>query len=102
MLSGLKDLRGRFGRLGFAVESLSFLSPVRGDDGTDRLYVIRRGRVRAELEPPATSTQRTALDAVLDEIFGNTADGLQVPSHEIDELLLLSSWFRRFPRELDR
>jgi hypothetical protein len=27
---------------------------------------------------------------------------MQVPSHEIDELLLLSSWFRRFPEELGR
>jgi hypothetical protein len=25
-----------------------------------------------------------------------------VPPHEIDELLLLSSWFRRNPKELDR
>jgi excinuclease ABC subunit C len=26
----------------------------------------------------------------------------QIPTHEIDELLLLSSWFRRFPAELER
>ena len=26
----------------------------------------------------------------------------QVPTHEIDELLLLSSWFRRFPDEMRR
>ena len=25
-----------------------------------------------------------------------------VPAHEVDELMLLSSWFRRFPAELDR
>jgi hypothetical protein len=25
-----------------------------------------------------------------------------VPTHEIDELLLLSSWFRRFPKEMRR
>ena len=25
-----------------------------------------------------------------------------IPPHEIDELLLLSSWFRRFPQELER
>jgi hypothetical protein len=28
--------------------------------------------------------------------------GGAVPMHEIDELLLLSSWFRRNPGELDR
>ena len=26
----------------------------------------------------------------------------QVPTHEIDELLRLSSWFRRFPTEMRR
>lgn len=97
----LEALRERFGRLRFAVESLSFLYTVRGSDGNERLYVIRRGRVRAELDPPRTPDDRSALDATLQEIFGDATTGMQVPSHEIDELLLLSSWFRRFPHELD-
>ena len=66
------------------------------------MYVIRRGRVRAELDAPATDAERSALDEMLREIFADATDGMQVPSHEIDELLLLSSWFRRFPHELDR
>jgi excinuclease ABC subunit C len=98
----LEALRERFGRLRFAVESLSFLYTVPGNDGKDRVYVIRRGRVRAELDPPGSENERSAFDQLLSEIFGNATDGMQVPSHEIDELLLLSSWFRRFPRELDR
>jgi excinuclease ABC subunit C len=98
----LESLRDRFGRLRFAVESLSFTYTVPGNDGKDRVYVIRRGRVRAEMDAPSTPVQRSEMDRVLSEIFGNAVDGLQVPSHEIDELLLLSSWFRRFPRELDR
>ncbi len=98
----LEELRERFGRLRFAVESLSFTYTVPGNNGRDRIYVIRRGRVRAELDPPCTALEQSELDRVLGEIFGNAVDGLQVPSHEIDELLLLSSWFRRFPRELDR
>ena len=98
----LEALRERFGRLRFAVESLSFLYKVPGNDGSERLYVIRRGRVRAEVDPPRTQGERSALDQMLAEIFGDAVDGMQVPSHEIDELLLLTSWFRRFPRELDR
>jgi excinuclease ABC subunit C len=101
-LHRLEQLRAQFGRLRFAVESLSFVYTVPGNDGKDRVYVIRRGRVRGEMEAPANSTERSALDQMLDEVFGNAVDGLQVPSHEIDELLLLSSWFQRFPRELDR
>jgi excinuclease ABC subunit C len=39
---------------------------------------------------------------MLDAVFGDATAGMQVPSHEIDELLLLSSWFQRFPDELTR
>jgi excinuclease ABC subunit C len=98
----LADLRERFGRLRFAVESLSFIYTVPGHDGTERLYLIRRGRVRAEMDAPASSAEESALHEALAQIFGNVTDGVQVPSHEIDELLLLSSWFRRYPRELER
>jgi excinuclease ABC subunit C len=101
-LQRLQDLRERFGRLRFAVESLSFLYTVPGNDGKDRVYVIRRGRVRGEMEAPGNAGEQSALDAMLSETFGDATDGIRVPSHEIDELLLLSSWFRRFPRELDR
>lgn len=98
----LEALRERFGRLRFAVEALSFVYTVPGNDGVDRLYLIRRGRVRAEMCAPATESEQSVLHEALEQIFGSAADGMQVPSHEIDELLLLSSWFKRFPRELDR
>jgi excinuclease ABC subunit C len=98
----LEALREQFGRLRFAVESLSFVYTVPGNDGKDRVYVIRRGRVRAEMDSPATSIEHSALDDALRQIFSDATDGMQVPSHEIDELLLLSSWFRRCPHELDR
>jgi excinuclease ABC subunit C len=101
-LQRLEALRKQFGRLRFAVESLSFVYTVPGVDGADRVYVIRRGRVRAEMSAPATPDERTTFDALLRQIFADAVDGMEVPSHEIDELLLLSSWFRRFPRELDR
>jgi excinuclease ABC subunit C len=101
-LHRLEALRERFGRLRFAVESLSFVYTVAGNDGKDRVYVIRRGRVRGEMDTPATPSEQSALDRMLGEIFADAAGGMQVPSHEIDELLLLSSWFRRYPRELDR
>lgn len=101
-LHRLEALRDQFGRLRFAVESLSFVYSVPGNDGKDRLYVIRRGRVRAELDAPDTPAERGTFEAVVAEVFSDAVDGLQVPSHEIDELLLLSSWFRRFPGEMAR
>jgi len=101
-LRRLEALRADFGRLRFAVEALSFLYTVPGNDGKDRVYAIRRGRVRGEMDAPNNASEHSALDEMLNQIFSDAVDGLQVPSHEIDELLLLSSWFHRFPRELDR
>jgi excinuclease ABC subunit C len=102
-LKRLEALRGQFARLRFAVETLSFVYTVPGYDGEDRVYLVRRGRVRAELNRPATAADATRLLGLIDEVFTpaerNTA---QIPTHEIDELLLLSSWFRRFPGELER
>jgi hypothetical protein len=40
---------------------------------------------------------------LLGEVFSSVErETSQIPTHEIDELLLLSSWFRRFPAELKR
>jgi hypothetical protein len=54
------------------------------------------------VEAPRTSSDRRSLDALIQSVYSppekKTAS---VPTHEIDELLLLSSWFRRNPAELD-
>jgi excinuclease ABC subunit C len=40
---------------------------------------------------------------LVEDIFSpNDKPTQQIPTHEIDELLLLSSWFRRFPKEMKR
>ena len=99
----LEALREQFIRFRFAVESLSFLYTVPGHAGDDRVYLIRRGRVRAEAEAPRTARDRAKLARLAADVFEPAErDTAQVPTHEIDELLLLSSWFRRFPAELDR
>lgn len=102
-LRRLEGLREQFLHFRFAVESLSFVYDVPGHGGDDRTYVIRRGRVRAELPTPTTAIERARLAATVEEVFGKSEHvGSQVPAHEIDELLLLSSWFRKFPDEMER
>lgn len=102
-LKRLEALRAQFSRLRFAVENLSFVYSVPGDEGDDRVYLIRRGRVRAESATPRTTTDATQLMSLIDQVFTPTERITgQIPTHEIDELLLLSSWFRRFPGELER
>jgi excinuclease ABC subunit C len=102
-LHRLEDLREQFIRFRFAVETLSFVYSVPGHDGDDRIYLIRRGRVRGEYATPRSERQRIELLEMVQNVFDPVErDTSQVPSHEIDELLLLSSWFRRFPAELAR
>jgi excinuclease ABC subunit C len=99
----LEALREQFGRLRFAVEKLSFVYTVPGHDGADRVYLVKRGVVRAELDKPRSSWQRTKLKRLVESIFsGAEKPSTSIPTHEIDELLLLSSWFRRFPDEMQR
>ena len=102
-LRRLEGLREQFFRFRFAVETLSFVYEVPGYAGGDRLYVIRRGRVRAELEAPRGDGERARIREQAETLFARQeCEGTQIPTHEIDELLLLSSWFRRFPHELSR
>ncbi len=103
-LTRLEVLREQLSRLRFAVETLSFVYTVPGHDGDDRLYVVRRGRVCAERQPPRTRADHDELKQIVGDIFSPAVreSPAAIPAHEIDELLLLSSWFRRFPTELTR
>ena len=100
-LQRLENLREQFGRLRFAAETLSFVYNVPGHAGDDRVYLVKRGVVRAEIEKPKSRTQKSELRRMAESLFGTgERPTASVPTHEIDELLLLSSWFRRFPKEL--
>lgn len=97
----LEQLRLQFNRLHFAVESLSFVYNVPGYEGDDRVYLIRRGRVRAEVAAPRSPDDAASLLDLIDSVYTPVErDTSRIPTHEIDELLLLSSWFKRFPNEL--
>ena len=102
-LERLEALRAQFGRLRFAVENLSFVYTVPGHEGEDKVYLIRRGVVRAEVAKPRSSKDRRSMKQLVEDIFSQSEPvTAHVPTHEIDELLLLSSWFRRFPKEMKR
>jgi excinuclease ABC subunit C len=69
----------------------------------DRVYVIRRGRVRHEVPAPRTAAERRALDRVVAEILSPESRRVgTVPGHEVDEVLLIAAWFRKHPKELER
>ena len=83
--------------------SLSFAYTVQGHEGDDRVYLIHRGSVRAEAELPRTAEERERLEKLAGEIHAfQGPKGAPVLTHEIDEILLVSAWFRRFPEEMER
>lgn len=100
-LGRLEELKDQFLRFRFGVETLSFLYTVPGHDGDDRVYLIRRGRVREERPAPRTAAERRSLARLAEQVFGTVErDTTRIPTHQVDELLLLSSWFRKFPDQL--
>jgi excinuclease ABC subunit C len=100
----LETLREQFARLRFALESLSFTYVVPGVKGDDRAYVIRRGVVRAEGPAPRSPAEQAALEAKALETPGARSRNRAqtVPGHEVDEVLLVAGWFRKYAKELER
>lgn len=100
----LESLRDQFDRLRFAVESLTFAYRVPGHGGDDRVYLLRRGVVRAERPLPRTDVDRAELRALAAKVASATEyrGSTVVPAHEVDELLIVSSWFTNKPDEVDR
>lgn len=99
----LEALRDEFSRLREALENLSFLYPVPGVEGDDRVYVVRRGTVRAVVAAPRTRRERLALSRLVAEHFDHPEpEGALVAKHQVDEILLVARWFRAHPDELGR
>lgn len=99
----LEMLRTEFGRLREALDRLTFLYPVPGHEGKDRVYLIRRGTVREVLARPRSRRARERLIARIELHFGAPEpDVALVSKHQVDEILLIERWFRLRPAEVER
>jgi excinuclease UvrABC nuclease subunit len=82
------------------MDRLTFHYRAIGVDGSEWIYLIRRGTVRAEVRAPHTPEDRAALKALAKRIFtGPDPTGADIPLHDLDEFYLVASWFRRRPVE---
>lgn len=85
------------------IEGLDLLYRVPGFRGEDRLYVIRKGRVSAELDYPKSAAARSGARDLVEDVFRRheaTPRGLE--RDEAAEILFVAGWFRRRPREMKR
>jgi excinuclease ABC subunit C len=99
----LADARSELVALRGTIEALSFVYHVPGHDGDDRVYIIRRGSIRAERPAPRSSADRTALERDAKRVFGRREYGANsVHAGQVAEILLLARWFRLRPGELER
>jgi excinuclease ABC subunit C len=89
-------------RLHGTLERMSFVYMDPGVHGDDRAYVIRRAQVRASAPAPRTPIESEAFRALVGEHVGQSGSPGPIPSHTIDETVLVMSWFRRRPAALRR
>ena len=86
-----------------AIDLLTFVYRDPGDFGDDRVYVLRRGVVRASFPYPSTPIEHEAFRAVVAEEAQqpDRASG-PLPLDAVDEVLLMMAWFRAHPDALRR
>ncbi len=102
-MEALRGLRASLLRIDRALERLSALYTVPGHGGQDRIYVLQRGLVRAELPPPRDRLERRELARRVDRILRTPpAPAPRIGHDGIAEMLLVERWFRRNPAEAQR
>jgi excinuclease ABC subunit C len=99
-LRRLEALRDEFAELRDALDSLTFVYRVPGAEGDDRVYLVRRGTVRAVVPEPRGTAERRRLERLCDEHFGRPEPTSVVTRHQVDEILLVSRWFRLNPDQI--
>jgi excinuclease ABC subunit C len=86
-----------------AIDLLTFVYRDPGDFGDDRVYLLRRGVVRASYPYPATPIEHEAFRAVVAEEARQPARSTDpLPVDSVDEVLLMMAWFRAHPDALRR
>ncbi len=85
------------------VEDLSFIYRVPGFAGDDRIYLIRRGRIRKEMCHPKGRRGRQSVARAIESVYGETDRGAAgLKPQDAAEILLVARWFRLNPRERRR
>lgn len=97
----LERLFASVSRLRAAVDGLSFVYEVRDRTGgkDDRVYLVKHGVIRAEAPAPRTPIERAAFAAEVARALDPAPAPAARGAGEMDQLLLVMSWFRQHPEE---
>lgn len=81
----------------------SFVYPVRGHEGAVLWYLIHHGRVAAVIPAPHGAEERKAAAEGIATVYSERSTLPGPPTlEEIDGVLLVAAWFRRYPEERAR
>ena len=95
----LQWLQERLTRLRQLREGQSFVYPVRGPEGKEVWYFIHQGRVTASRPAPSSETAVRTADLIEALYRRRLPAGVALAGNEIDGVLLVSAWFRKYPEE---
>ncbi|MFO7894751.1 MAG: hypothetical protein R6U63_13530 [Longimicrobiales bacterium] len=99
----LESVRASLLRMDRALSRLSAVYRVPGHEGEDRLYVLQRGVVRADLPVPRSRRERQAAHRAIARVLGSPPPPIpRVGTDGVAEMLLVERWFRRNPEERGR
>jgi excinuclease ABC subunit C len=102
-LERLREFRDELVAFRGKVEDLTFVYRVPGFAGDDRVYLIRRGRIRRELSLPKGKRARKAVAEEVEAVYAETDFGPGgLEPQDAAEILLVARWFRMRPRERKR
>jgi excinuclease ABC subunit C len=99
----LESTRSSLLRIERALNDLTGLYRVPGYAGADRVYVLQRGLVRADLPEPAARRDRLDLARRAGRLLSTPPPGpARTGPDGVAEMLLVQRWFRRRPEERGR
>lgn len=96
-LNDLEWLRDRMHWLRQARQENTFVYPLQGTQSRPVWYLIHRGRVVASCYQPMT-TDAAQAHALLADVYKD-ATGPVLPPGQVDHVLLVSAWFRKYPEQ---
>ena len=101
-IARLQAFQDRLAAFRGRIESLTFLYRVPGFAGDDRIYLIRRGRIRRDYAYPKSKRDRSRVSKAVGDVYRSVERGpAALQPHEAAEILLVARWFELRPRELE-